>query len=431
MVRLHPCRYAVITMSLLATQAAAVHDDLTIPVTDPVIDSAEHPIVSFLKDGTVNFDVRFRYEMAEIDGFGESNAFTLRTRLGYTTKRFEGFQAMVELEDNRAADYNQYNAAGLNGQGGLSAIADPEDTELNRLWIDYDFSVLREDLTASAKLGRQRINLDDQRFVGTVGWRQLEQTFDAIRLSAKPIDDLTATYIYIDEVNRIFGPNAGRDFDSNSHLINIAYTGNETGKLVGFAYLLDLGPSGSAGAGVSSQTYGVKHDGSVQLSDGMALGHMLSFAHQSDYGDNAASYKTIYIATKLKIKFIETAGGFVGGGFEMLGSDDGAIAFSTPLATGHKFNGFADAFLATPAAGLRDYYATGGLTIPGIDVKLVVFYHYFTNDDTSAELGTEFDFVLAKKINANWSMLAKYSYFDGTNGLADIERFWMQIELKY
>jgi hypothetical protein len=30
-------------------------------------------------------------------------------------------------------------------------------------------------------LGRQRINLDDQRFVGSVGWRQNEQTFDAVR----------------------------------------------------------------------------------------------------------------------------------------------------------------------------------------------------------------------------------------------------------
>lgn len=391
----------------------------------------EHPIVTLLKEGKVDLNIRFRYEFAEVGALGDSNAFTMRTRLGYTTKRFEGFQAMVELEDNRAADYNEYNAAGLNGQPGLSPIADPEDTELNRLWVDYDFSTLSEDIPVSLKVGRQGINLDDQRFVGTVAWRQLDQTFDAARVTAKPMEDLTATYIYIDEVNRIFGSSSGLDFASDSHLFNVAYTGLDVGKIVGFAYLLDLGPTGSPGAAVSSQTYGVRFDGSADLDDRFALGYIGSFAFQSDYGDNATSYDAVYVLAEGKLKFKETAGGFVGAGFEMLGSDNGAIAFSTPLATGHKFNGFADSFLATPAQGLRDYYAVAGTNIPGLDAKFLAAYHYFTGDDTDSDLGTELDFVLAKKLNEHMTLLAKYAYFDGDNARADIERFWLQLDLKF
>lgn len=422
----HRLLLATLITTGLVPCASVFADDLP-----PEPEVAEHPIVAFLKEGKINLNVRARYEFAEVGTLGDANAFTLRTRLGYTTKRFEGFQAMIEMEDNRAADDNEYFNGIAPNTTGLSPIADPEDTELNRLWIDYDFSTLSEDLPLSLKLGRQGINLDDQRFVGTVAWRQLDQTFDAARITAEPIEDLTATYIYVDEVNRIFGQGSGLDFDSDSHLINVAYSGLEIGKLVGFAYLLDLGPTGSAGAALSSQTYGVRLDGSQDLSEQLAIGYIGSLAFQSDYGDNATSYDARYVLAEGKLKFKETDGGFVGGGFEMLGSDNGVTAFSTPLATLHKFNGFADSFLATPAQGLRDYYATAGTNIPGLDAKFMTAYHYFTGDDSDSDLGTEIDFVLAKKLNENMSLLAKYAIYDGDNGRADIERFWLQLDLKF
>ncbi len=54
-------------------------------------------------------------------------------------------------------------------------------------------------------LGRQRINLDDQRFVGNVGWRQNEQTYDGFRVVNKSIPNLTVDVTYFDQVNRVFG----------------------------------------------------------------------------------------------------------------------------------------------------------------------------------------------------------------------------------
>jgi hypothetical protein len=52
----------------------------------------------------------------------------------------------------------------------MATIADPQSVGLNRLQIAYQTKVL------GLTVGRQRINLDDQRFVGSVGWRQNEQT---------------------------------------------------------------------------------------------------------------------------------------------------------------------------------------------------------------------------------------------------------------
>ena len=411
---------------VLAGPAGAFENEAVEPAGSP-----EHPLVSFLKDGKVNLDVRFRYEHGDVAGLGSSNAFTMRTRLGYTTAVYQGFQAMVELEDNRAADDDEYFDGIPPNTFGLSPIVDPEDTELNQLWVAYDLSALSEDLPIAAKIGRQRVNLDDQRFIGSVSWRNLEQTLDAGMLTYSPTEDLKATYLYIDEVNRIFGSDSGLDFNSESHAINVAYSGLGIGKVVGFAYLLDLGGTGTPGAAVSSQTYGARLEGLAHLNEDLALGYIGSFAWQSDYANNATSYDAFYILTEGKIKFKKIAGAFIGGGFEMLGSDNGTAAFSTPLATLHKFNGFADSFLATPAAGLRDYYAVGGFTIPGMDVDLMAAYHEFTADDTSADLGNEIDLVLKKKLNEHASVLLKYAHYDGDSGRADIYRFWLQLDLKF
>ena len=55
------------------------------------------------------------------------------------------------------------------------------------------------------------------------------------------------------------------------------------------------------------------------------------------------------------------------GGYELLGSDDGKVAFNTPLATKHKFNGWADKFLGTPKEGLEDVYLTAKGKVSGVN----------------------------------------------------------------
>lgn len=409
-------------------QPAPTPETTPAPEPDP-LPTFDDQLTEFLAAGKFDLNARLRYEFAEVDGFSDSNAVTVRTRIGYTTGVMQGLQAAIQLENNSPLDYTDYNAAGLNGQGTKSVIADPRDTELNQAWLAYDFSHFDEGLDLAAKVGRQRIILDDARFVGNVGWRQLEQTFDAARLDWKPTEDLSATYAYLWQINRIFGPSSGRDYNSQSHLFNVAYTGLDIGKITGFAYLLDL-DGATGGLANSSQTYGLRLDGSTPLTEEIDLGYIGSIAIQSDYADNPTSYDAFYGLIEGKLKWKD--GTFVGGGFELLGSDNGAIGFSTPLATGHKFNGFADSFLATPAGGLRDYYITAGTTLGDpYKLKLMATYHFFTGDDTSTELGQEIDLVVARKLTEKLTALAKYSYYDGDAGRADIQRFWLQLEFAY
>ncbi len=100
-------------------------------------------------------------------------------------------------------------------------------------------------------------------------------------------------------------------------------------------------------------------------------------------------------------------------GYELLGSDNGMYGFTTPLATAHKFNGWADIFLGTPAVGLEDIYVTvAGKAAGG---KWAVTYHDFSADEGKADLGSEIDAVYGKSFSKNDSggiKLAMYSAGD-------------------
>src|SRR3546814_7541468 len=54
-------------------------------------------------------------------------------------------------------------------------------------------------------VGRQRISLDDQRFVGSVGWRDNEQTFDVVRIENSSIRNLKIDLTYAWSDRTIWG----------------------------------------------------------------------------------------------------------------------------------------------------------------------------------------------------------------------------------
>src|SRR5437868_3122510 len=80
----------------------------------------------------------------------------------------------------------------------------------------------------------------------------------------------------------------------------------------------------------------------------------LSYARQSDYGRNPVRFAADYVAGEAGLAYRSLT---LTGGWEKLGSDGGRAAVQTPMATLHKFDGWADLFLTTPANGLRDLYA--------------------------------------------------------------------------
>ena len=398
------------------------------------------PLAMAGENGTFSLDSRLRFETAEIDGKKDGDNTSLRLRPGYTTPEWNGFQIMAEGEFTFIADKDSYNAAGVHGDTNKASIADAENVQLDQLWLSYK----HED--TSIKAGRQLATLDNHRWLGHVGWRQSRQTYDAVTVQNTSIENLTLFYGYIDNVVRIFGdeaPSSGgnaEEFGSDSHLVNAAYQVGEYGTITGYGYFLDLDDSPGKIAG--SDTIGASYKGTCTAHENMPISLYLEYANQTDAGSNPQDYSANYyhaaVSTKVK-------GFSVGAGYELLGSDsagvgaDGAATFASvksPLATLHKWNGFADVFLVTPDKGLEDVYASLGYSfdMPCGAVSATVWYHDFSNDEGGADLGDEIDAVIAKAINVEsipgkLSALVKYANYNAPSGGVDVER--LTLELNY
>ena len=366
-------------------------------------------------------DARLRYETVDQASL-DADAVTLRLRAGAEAK-LGSFSFLIEGEGT-VAPVNDYNAfpfpvADNQRRSQYAVISDPENIELNRLQLRYKTE------SAALTLGRQRINLDDQRWVGSVGWRQNEQTFDAARGEGK-LGPISVDLTYAISQRTIFGRDAGTRTDIDGNFI-FAGVGSQLGPVHGklFAYLLDC-DEGFALPN-SSQTYGGFVSGAVPLGKSTKLTLRASYARQSDYGRNPFNYSADYWSFEGATKI---AGFNVTGGWEKLGSDNGR-GLQTPLATLHKFNGWADLFLTTPPNGLQDAYLSIGRTfakvklLPGLNANIA--FHQFDSAKRNLEYGTEVDASAGFKVG-KIGLLLKYADYNAKAFGADTRKLWLQAE---
>jgi hypothetical protein len=433
-----------------STEPAAPAAATTVPEPGAMDKFFNGKIPEAIAKGKFNLNVRLRYEYVDQDGVAaitdDSHAPTIRTRFGYTSAPLYGFQGMLEGENVTViGPEHNFNAAGSNGQPDKPVVADPPTTELNQAWLSYSYTNL-----ATVKAGRQRIALDNHRFVGDVGWRQNMQTFDAATAQGTPVKDLNLYYGYLWEVQRVFGGVAdlpaaspNHDFNSDSHLINVSYAPCPFGRFVGYAYLLDLDLSNGTAARYdnSCATYGGYFAGNAPVTEKLALGYRAEFAWQTDYADSTQDYATEYYNLELSGNIKPFAFGV---GYEVLGSDNNdnapgtSVGFRTPLATLHAFNGWADVFLNTPADGLCDLYAFAQVTLP-YQIPLRFAYHKYDAESGSDDFGQEFNVIASKKFGKHWTGLLKYAFYDGDDAappalaVADVEvhKFWAQVEFNF
>ncbi|MBI1686604.1 alginate export family protein [Caulobacter hibisci] len=405
-----------------APEQPAATEPAAEPAADPAPETAEPPppapppptFSDQVAAGKVILEVRARYEGVDQANLAEkASAFTVRTRLGWETAEFHGLKGLIEFEDVRQIGEEHYavNVPGattppLNGadKARYPIVNDPDVTELNRAQVTWTPSAALQ-VTA----GRQRILLDDQRFVGAVAWRQDEQTFDGVRTDFA-LGRVKGTYAYINHVNRVLGEL--RDWDSDSHLLNVTWSPAEALRLQGFVYALDFGNS----AVNSSITKGGKASGKTWV--GLyQLAYNATFARQSDYHGNTAAYDLDYV------------GGDVAGTFDIYTlklsyeslEGNGTRGFTTPLATAHAFNGWSDAFVTGGgnkgfADGLEDLNLS-------LNVKprfkrtyffnsdVVVRYHDFNDQRTGADLGHEWNVQVTAAITPKLSVQLKYADF--------------------
>ena len=378
---------------------------ISAPTSADFLDQA----VTAIREGEAKLNFRYRFEHGAQDSFTrDANASTLRSRIGFSTADLYGWTALLEADQISSLGPERFNST-ENGNTEFPIVADPEGFDLNQALLRYKSD------TFTATIGRQRINHADQRFVGGVAWRQNEQTYDGVRLQGSFGKKLSFDYAYIANVNRIFGPGDGAqpgDWQGDSNIFRAEFAAAEKHKFSVFAYLLDF--ENDNGPPNSTQTYGISYNGGFG-----PLSVDATVATQQDFENSPLNYEAEFysIAASYAIKPVKLSVGY-----DVLGSDDGIAGFRTPLATLHKFQGFADLFLGTPAAGIEDFYA--GIAGSAGPVKLAAVWHDFQSEEGSVDYGTEINLVATWPVTKRVTVQAKFADYNANDFAVDTTRFW-------
>ncbi|MAD44106.1 MAG: hypothetical protein CMI02_17295 [Oceanospirillaceae bacterium] len=358
--------------------------------------------------GNAYADIKLRYEYADTDDTTDTaGGLITDAAIGFETKDYSGFKVLLEQEVIVAL-IEKYRTPWGDGDSDYDVIPDATGNEWNRAQVSFSKDGF------GAVVGRQRIILDDSRFIGNVGWRANEQTFDAATVTYAK-DALAVHYSFLDKVNQI----SEAQLDVSDHLINVSYKIG-TGKLTGFAYLMENDDTEA-----TRDTFGARYAGSSMAGETKII-YSGSFATQN-YEAGATENDATYLALEGGAVF---SGVTLALGNETLGSDDGTYAFAFPYGTNHKFNGWADAYLGGAGNnGLSDTYVKAAGVVS--DVKLVGFYHTFSPVEGSAELGNEFDLLAVKKLDDTFTVGAKAAVFSGSDIKPDTTKMWAWVQAKF
>jgi hypothetical protein len=301
--------------------------------------------------------------------------------------------------------------------------------------IDFNQVLLRYSPTNTLQftLGREAINLGNERFIGTNSFWQNEQTLDTVGFNYEFGSASKFLYRYIDNANRITGRNAGKklsssdsnfaanngqrpanflgDHDHDTHLLFAEFKEWDYSKIQ--VYYFDMNIKDATA--LSNKTLGSRYEYEGRWNKLRTLAH----------GELALQQRT-EINNDATLQFYDLGMGIGYGtnqlsiNYQQLGEHDGT-SFVTPLASLHEQNGWVDKFLKTPQSGLRDYSLQ--YIWRQSPIKIDARYHAFHTDDNHSKLGEELDVDFVLKLSRQGTILLRYAdFFSSDNSSPDEQR---------
>ncbi|WP_297483093.1 hypothetical protein [Sulfurimonas sp.] len=392
--------------------------------------------INILNNVKVKGEIRPRFETADVKDNGKDagNAFTARTHLVVSAGLLgvENLTATIGLQSVNNFGYTNYNST-ANSHTDYDVIKDPNFAMLSEASLDYTI-----DKTAM-HVGRSQVNLDNQRFIGTVGWRQVERSYDTVYAANSSVKNLSllAAYVY-----GFQGVGANPTTGSNSVLLHAAYTVMPALKVTAYDYMLAVGVQG-----IDSDTYGLALTGKIKA--GAKLSYRAEYAVQKDPTMELGAKNLKADANYYNLDLGANISGILAGvNYEVLSGTngtDGKTTFNPALGTNHKFNGWADVFYVAnkPEGGLKDANIRLGYKAKGFGKVLAVYHDFKAETDmvtattgTTDDLGTEFDAVYVNAIPGfkNLKGLVKYAYYmsgDAKGYTNDKTVGWVQLDYKF
>jgi len=370
--------------------------------------------IGIFTDAKIKGEIRPRYENVNVNnGKSDASAFTNRLQLGVNAKLFKvnGLSTYIEMTDvTNRGNFNNTS----NNKTNYQIVADPAQTRVTQAYIDYQTG------KTLIRAGRQGVNLDNQRFIGTVNWRQMPQTYDAVAIIDNSIDNLHLLAAYVDQVNQI----KKNSFDTGTVLLHADYSSTPEVKFTGYGYLIED----------VHDTIGVALTGKIPMNANSKIHYRAEYAKQNDPSltDNIPNQKADADYYNLEVS-ANSNGLLVGARYEVLSAGKGGNAsFSTPLATLHGQNGWSDQFLTTPTNGLIDSNIMLGYKAKGFGLAKII-YHDFQAEKGGVNYGNETDVLYKTKLSAvkGLSGMLKAGFYSADTHNTDSNKYWAMIDYKF
>ena len=400
-------------------------------LTLPAYVQAADDLLDAIRQGKSMTNFRLRHEYVDQANRPETaKALTLRSLVGWQTADFHGFSLGAQLIDvaKLRDDYDERDQGiPQTSRANYPIIADPDVTDVNQLYLDWkalDHTRIRA--------GRQQVNLDNARFIGDIGFRQVMQVFDGVSLLNSSLRDTELYAAHFERVRQVSTRHRSGDLD----IVHAKYRWSATASLTAYGYFADfenptVAPTNVFGPDTdqSSKSLGLRLEGSHGLGDAWKLPYTVEYARQSNYADGDRRIDAHYARLGGGAMFDSW---YARVDYERLSSNGGRYAFQTPFGTNHLFQGWADLFLVTPAQGIRDRYLSfGGRPLAAL--QLTGEYHVFKSDAGGIAYGKELDLAIAYAVNTSLQAKLEYANFregDRLIGPArkpDTEKLWLTL----
>lgn len=367
---------------------------------------------------------RARYANVDANNSGQSASLLVRGNLHSHWR--DWFDTFVEVDAVGSAFKDDHSdGVRFNGQ---PLLQDPPGTEFNQA-----FATLYTDQFL-LHLGRQRINLDNQRFVGGNGFWQNEQTFDALFSQFKLASNSRFTYSYIANANRIFGEDADKnnpgrgplpsgitpprppafygDHEQHTHLTHMEWNEWDYTRVTAYAHRMENLDMPAA----SNATYGASYSANYKI-DRVKYRVQLEAAQQDRFDLGRDQLPYYLVDAGIGINTVELIARY-----EVLG-ENGGVAFITPLGSNHKFEGWAGVIGNTPNTGVRT--ASLGVLWRASPIRLETHYLFFKDDVRGQAIGEEWDLDISFRPIRKHNLSLRLAHFEPDNNSGAIRKVFL------
>jgi len=385
------------------------------------------------KEVKPNLEIRPRYEYVDEknNNLKSANALTTRISIGLNLKYLFHIKNLETYLETTGvfATINNYSPENTK----YELVPDPVNTRFTQIYIKYKLN------KTNFFIGRKFVIIDDHRFIGNVGWRQMPQSFGVIAISDNTVENLNFLIAGIYERKGITNSlNTYWEFGKWPLILDVNYKVSNLLKIKVFSYLItDI-----------HNTYGIKLSGKYKFNY-LNANYIFEYTKQTDpykidnlkiKPDIDTNYYRFGLNTNIQ-KWI------IGLEYTHFGDKNGKDkGFSTPLATLHAFDGWSDTLLQGGANGfdygLNEYKLTIGYKNVKYGKFLVSYliFKSYKSQPTGRNIGTEIDLLYTKNLTKRLSLLLKSAFYDGNNGYFtggslkgqnDVNKFWAQLDFKY